>query len=80
MPKTLHLLLLLFAITPYIAKAQGCEALIKDARTLAKNLKFDEAVKKVEAASVLNWTKSNIEIVFFRTFALSKYVLNEPNI
>ncbi len=50
MPKTLHLLLLLFAITPYIAKAQGCEALIKDARTLAKNLKFDDAIKKVEAA------------------------------
>ncbi len=50
MNKTLHLLLLLFAMTPYIAKAQGCEALIKDARSLAKNLKFDEAVKKVEAA------------------------------
>ncbi len=50
MPKTLHLLLLLFAITPYIAKAQGCEALIKDARTLTKNLKFDDAIKKVEAA------------------------------
>ncbi|MEY3243168.1 MAG: hypothetical protein RIR11_4607 [Bacteroidota bacterium] len=50
MTKIIHLLLLLFAITPYISKAQGCEALIKDARTLAKNLKFDEAVKKVEAA------------------------------
>jgi hypothetical protein len=80
MPKTIHLLLLLFAITPYIAKAQGCEALIKDARTLAKNLKFDEAVKKVEAASILNWIKNNVAIVFFRTFALSKCVLNKPNI
>ena len=50
MNKTLLLLLLLFAITPYLAKGQVCEALIKDARALAKNLKFDDAIKKVETA------------------------------
>jgi hypothetical protein len=50
MKKTLYFFLIIFAFAPYIAKAQGCEALIKDARTLAKNLKFDDAIKKVEAA------------------------------
>ncbi len=51
MNKILYFLLLLFVFAPFVAKGQGgCDALIKDARTLAKNLKFDEAVKKVEAA------------------------------
>jgi Leucine-rich repeat (LRR) protein len=51
MKKILYFLFVLFAFAPFIANGQGgCEALIKDARTLAKNLKFDEAVKKVEAA------------------------------
>ena len=50
MNKTLYFILLLFVTLPSIAKGQGCDALIKDARTLAKNLKFNEAVTKVEAA------------------------------
>ncbi|MEI7587488.1 hypothetical protein, partial [Runella sp.] len=49
MNKTLYFLLLI-AIAPFSAQGQGCDALIKDARTLAKKFQFDEAVKKVEAA------------------------------
>ena len=46
---TLFILTISFLL-PFAAKSQGCDALIKDARNLANNLKFDKSVKKVEAA------------------------------
>lgn len=78
MNKTLPILLLLFAITPYIAKAQGCEALIKDARTLSKNLKFDEAIKKVEAAKGCA-AQADIDKLYSEIFAGLKKQTSDAN-
>lgn len=50
MKKSFYFFLFCFSLMPYLANGQGCDGLIKDARTFIKNLKFDEAVKKVEAA------------------------------
>ena len=68
MKKNLYLFLLIFAFVPFMANGQGCDGLIRDARTLVKNLKFDEAVKKVEAAKGCA-TQTDIDKLYSEVFA-----------
>jgi len=71
MYKPLFLVFILFTIAPFVANGQGCNGLIKDARTLVQKLKFDEAVKKVEAAKGCA-SQADIDLLYSEIFAALK--------
>jgi len=60
--------LLLAILLPLAAQSQGCDALIRDARNLARKLQFDEAVKKVEAAKCCA-AQADIDKLYAEIFA-----------
>lgn len=69
------LVLLVFG-APVSSRGQGCEALVKDARTLIAKRRFDDAIKKVEAAKGCA-AQNDIDRLYQEVFAALKQQTQE---